>query len=229
MEESLENSIVEITAESIINYNLESIIDFAEIGLDNLLDESVLKEIPMVKTAVSIVKTGFAIREKHMLKKTLIFINQLNTNGLNDEVYEAYKEKLKSKDKILYRELENILIIIDRFIDANKSKILANLFYNYIHKKITWDDFQELSIIVDNIFIKDLSEMRNIYDKRELTMNDIINQNSFNRLKTQNLVKDINSRIRGANGNISVYYNANDYTITSAGIKLFEFGLQSIE
>lgn len=229
MEENLENGIVEVTAESIISYNLESIIDFTEIGLDNLLDDSVLKEIPIVKTAVSIAKTGFAIREKHMLKKTLIFINQLNTNGLNDEIYEEYKEKLKSKDKILYRELENALIIIDRFIDANKSKILANLFYNCIHKKITWDDFQELSIIVDNIFISDLSEMRNIYDKRELTMNDIINQISFNRLKTQNLVKDVNSRIRGTNGNISVFYNEKDYTITSLGIKLFEFGMKSIK
>lgn len=225
----MENSIVDIMAESIINYNMESVMDFAEVGLDNLLEESFLKEIPMVKTVVNLAKTGFAIREKYMLKKTLIFINQLNSNGLSEEVYNDYKEKLKSKDKVIYRELENVLIIIDRMIDSKKSIILANLYYNYISKKLTWNEFQELTIIVDNIFICDLPEMSNIYNKKELTMNEIINQTSFNRLKTQNLVMDINSKVRSENGHISIFYNSKDYTITSLGINFFELGIKNIK
>ena len=65
------DNIVESTASTIVNYNLDTAIDFSEIGLDSLLDESILKEVPLIKTAYSIAKTGFAIREKHMLKKTL--------------------------------------------------------------------------------------------------------------------------------------------------------------
>lgn len=229
MEENANNKIIDATAQSIIDYGLDSMVDISEIALDTLLEESILKEIPIVKTVVNLSKIGFAIREKHMLKKTLMFINKLNSNGVASIEYVKYKSKLKNKDKILYKELENILIIIDRIIEENKSIILANLFYNYILKNITWEEFQELSVIVDNIFINDLPELVNIYEKRDLTMNDIINQISFNRLKTQNLVMDFKSTVRGENGNISFFYSEKDYVITSLGIKLYEYGIKNID
>ena len=69
------SNIVESTANTIVNYNIDTAMDFSEIGIDSLLDDSVFKEIPIVKSIYGIARTGFAIREKHMLKKTLIFKN----------------------------------------------------------------------------------------------------------------------------------------------------------
>lgn len=219
------SNIVESTANTIVNYNVDTAMDLSEIGIDSLLDDSIFKEIPIVKTIYGVAKTGFAIREKHMLKKTLVFINQLNNNGLSNEKYIEYKEKLKNKDEFAFKELEYALIIIDRYVELNKNIILANLYFNYIDKKIDWNQFQELSIIVDNIFLSDLEELEKIYQKRAITMNDINNKISFRRLRVQNLVEDIESMLRMPNGSIGMYYNENDYQITLLGTLLYEYGL----
>ena len=223
------DNIVESTANTIVNYNLDTAIDFSEIGLDSLLDESILNEVPLIKTAYGIAKTGFAIREKHMLKKTMIFIDKLNKNGVSNQNYKEYKEKLKAKDGFLMRELEHVLIIVDRYIELNKNKILANLYFNYIDKQIDWKQFQELSIIVDNIFLSDLAELESIFMKKAITMNDINNKISFRRLKTQNLIEDIESMRRRANGSIGMYFNENDYQITLLGELLFKYGVSKGE
>lgn len=219
------DNIVESTANTIANYNLEMAIDLSEIGLDNFLDDSILKEVPLIKTAYSLARTGFAIREKHMLKKTLIFINELNKNGISNKNYKEYKEKLKAKDKFLMRELEHVLIIVDRYIELNKNKILANLYFNYIDKKINWGQFQELSIIVDNIFMSDLDELEYVYQKKYITMNEIRNRVSFRRLKVQNLIEDIESMLRMEDGRMRMFYNENDYKITLFGELLFKYGV----
>lgn len=219
------DNIVESTANTIVHYNLDTAIDFSEIGLDSLLEESILKEVPLIKTAYSIAKTGFAIREKHMLKKTMLFIDKLNKNGVSNQNYIEYKEKLKAKESFLMRELEHVIIVIDRYIELNKNEILANLYFNYIDKKIDWEQFQELSIIVDNIFLSDLLELENIYMKKAITMNDINNKISFRRLKTQNLIEDIESMRRRSNGSIGMYFHENDYQITLLGELLFKYGV----
>lgn len=219
------DNIVESTANTIVHYNLDTAIDFSEIGLDSLLDESILKEMPLIKTAYGVAKTGFAIREKHMLKKTLTFIKQLNDNGISNKNYIEYKEKLKNKDKFVFKELEHILIIIDRYVEANKNKILANLYFYYIDKQINWEQFQELSIIVDNIFIGDLDELEIIYQKKYITMHEIKNRVSFRRLKVQNLIEDIESMLRMEDGSMGMFYNENDYKITLLGELLFKYGV----
>lgn len=224
-EETKEMDIVQSTASIIIDYNIDTVIDFAEINIDSFFDNSFLKELPLVKTIYSVAKTGIAIREKHFLKKTLIFIKQLNSNGISNENYQKYKEKLKNNDKDKIKELEHALIIIDRYLEVNKNIILGNLYFNYIDKNITWNQFQELSIIVDNIFLDDLKELENIYKNKFMTMDDINNMISFRRLKTQNLVENIENMSRASDGSISIYYNDYDYKITELGILLFKFGI----
>ena len=105
------DNIVESTASTIVNYNVDTVIDFSEIGLDSLIDNPLLKEFPLIKTAYGVAKTVFAVREKHMIKKTLTFIKQLNDNGISNKNYIDYKEKLKNKDRFVFKELEHILII----------------------------------------------------------------------------------------------------------------------
>ena len=222
---NIETDIVQSTAKTIVDYNLDTAIDFAEIGIDSFLDESLFKDLPLLKTIYGVAKTGLAVREKHFLKKMLVFINKLNSNGISNENYQKYKEKLKANDKFILKELEHVLIVIDRYIELNKNIILANLYYNYIDKKINWEQFQELSIIVDNIFLSDLNELENIYLKKSITMNEIKNKISFRRLKVQNLVEDIDSILRTPDGRIGMYYNENDYRITELGILLFKYGL----
>lgn len=218
-------NVVESVAKTIANYSGDIVIDFSELALDSFFENPLLRELPIVKTFASIARIGFAIREKHLLRKTIIFINQLNVNSIDNAKYEKYKSRIKKKDKKLYSELEIVLIIIDRLVDERKSIILANLFFNYIDRTIDWEDFLELSLIVDNLFINDIPELKMMYEKNAITMNEIVNKTSFNRLKNQNLIDDINSISRDSNGNINTRYNENDYQISVLGIRLYELGI----
>lgn len=119
MENKIE--IVESVSETILDTNCDFLMDLGELGIDFAYEESTLKEIP-------IVKTGIVVRDRHLLNKTLIFINKLNSNNLSSEEYENYKRRLKEKDKILYRELEHIIIILDKFVEKENIKYINNYY-----------------------------------------------------------------------------------------------------
>ena len=62
--------------------SISCISEYAEIGLDAVMEEGVLKDIPIVSTAIALYKIGNSIKERHNLKKLLIFINEIN-NGID--------------------------------------------------------------------------------------------------------------------------------------------------
>ncbi len=223
----MNNEVTKSFAKSILEYNTDNIMELGEIGLDCLLDDSILKEIPFIKTIYGITKTGFAIREKHMFNKTIQFIQYINNLGKGNDKFEEYKKELKLNNEKCLKELERVLILIDRYIEVGKVNILARLFLNYIESNISWDDFAELSIILDNIFIKDLKELEKIYSSRYITMNQIFDKLSFRRIKNQNLIEEIQSTIREQNGSISHYFNEFDYQINELGIKLYKYGVEN--
>jgi len=60
------------------NSNLQNIVsDFAELSVDSILQEGVLKDIPIVSTLISLTKVGISINDKLFLKKILYFINNI--------------------------------------------------------------------------------------------------------------------------------------------------------
>ena len=223
------NNFVKLTMDSLVNNSIDVGIDFLEMSLDSILEDSILKEIPIVKTVYAISKTGFAIREKHMLKKTIIFLQQLNSNGVGNETYENYKQRLRENDEHLYNELEHVIIYIDRIVDERKMLILANLYYNYISGKFLWDQFLEMVNIVDNLFLSDLDELNNIYQKQTIFEYEVHNTISLNRLLTQNLISKIESCVREPDGSVSMYYTDGDYCISSLGTNLIRYGIISFK
>jgi hypothetical protein len=69
----------------------DTIIDIAELGLDSVLQEGVLREVPIFGTIFSLCKTGVNIKERHLIRKTAKFITAFNQSELSNEQIEAYK------------------------------------------------------------------------------------------------------------------------------------------
>lgn len=59
--------------------------DYAELALDTIFENGVLKEIPIVKTIYSIGKMGFNIKDRHLLKEQLVFIQEFKDGRLSEE------------------------------------------------------------------------------------------------------------------------------------------------
>ena len=116
-------------------------IDFTEIGIDSFLDNEIIKDIPVVKTIFSLVKTGLAIRERCFAKNFLTFLNQYHCGKLDqkekDEFFKKYNDDSSYREKIV-----SLLVKInDRYFESDQSQIAGNLFVAYVKNLISWEDY----------------------------------------------------------------------------------------
>lgn len=125
--------------------------DYAELTLDALTNESLLSEIPVIKSLVSFYKITSSIIDRHNLKKILMFLEEFHSTNIDENKLKNFKEKFDNNPKHRNLVLETILLLNEKFIDTKKSKILANLFSAYINENLTWEDFFKLSFILSNL------------------------------------------------------------------------------
>lgn len=125
------------------------ICEFAEIGLDSCVENDAIKNIPFISTVVSLYHIGKTVREIHHIAKINSFINEVN-NGIKDEnELQKLRNKLSGNDESRNKELEYILLIIDRYMNAEKPAKLAKLYLAYLDEKINWNDFLKYSEVID--------------------------------------------------------------------------------
>ena len=148
---------------SLFNDSIDIIWDYMEINIDSLIEEGILKDVPIVKSIVSVLKIGKNIHDRNLLKQTLIFIKEFNGGNVSTENLQAYKYRIENDPKKCEEELGRILVLLNNYVDTEKSVMLARLYRAYINKIINWDEFCEYSEIINRIFIQDLKILRNVY------------------------------------------------------------------
>lgn len=131
-----------------------------EVGLDAIMDDGLLKEVPILSTAVSLYKIGNSIKERHQLKKLASFVVALNNGIADEEKREHYKNAVKDHPKRRDKELEYILILIDRYIHSDKAKMLSKLYLAYLDDIITWIDFTKYAEVIDRFLPDDYNVLK---------------------------------------------------------------------
>ncbi|MWW25107.1 hypothetical protein [Algibacter lectus] len=135
----------------IFNTTSELTQDYAEIALDTLTNESLLSEIPVVKSLVSFYKITSSIVDRHNVKKILTFLEEFHSKKIDENKLKIFKENFKKDTNHRNHVLETILLLNEKFLDTKKSKILANLFSAHIEDNLTWKEFFKLSFILSNL------------------------------------------------------------------------------
>lgn len=148
---------------SLFNNATDTIIELSELGIDSILNDGFLKELPIVNVLVGIKNTAQNIHDRNLLKQTLEFIQEFNAGTINKEKLQRYKEMLEKDSKKAEKELGRVIIVLNSTIESEKSKMLANLFRNYINESINWEEFCEFSEIVRLLFIQDVTYLKKIY------------------------------------------------------------------
>ena len=129
--------------------------EYAEIGLDALLDDGLFKDIPFISTAISMYRIGKSIRERHYISKLIAFLDAINKGAADEEKREEYREKFASNEKFRNQELEYILILIDRYISFDKPQMLAKLYLAYLDGVIIWEEFTMYAEVIDRFLLLD--------------------------------------------------------------------------
>jgi hypothetical protein len=124
-------------------------VDVAELTIDNVLDDGLLKDIPIVRTLVNLSKLGANIHDKLFLKKILSFLNGLKDVSVEDrnkmikDIDESKEHRVKVGEKLFY--------IIDSCNDFENSERVANVFKAFVGGKISYNDFLATSNILEKI------------------------------------------------------------------------------
>lgn len=157
------DELVENFEKSLFDDSKDIIGDYLEIGIDSIIDEGILKEIPIVKTIVGVLKVGKNVHDRNLLKQTLVFINEFNRNEIRQDKIEEYKKRIENDPKKCEDELGRIILLLNNFIDREKSIMLSKVFKAYVGKLLNWNDFCEYSEIINRLFIQDFSFLQEIY------------------------------------------------------------------
>lgn len=177
------NEIVPEFNDSLVIDSSDIVSDYLELGIDSILDNDSLKEIPIIKTIIGVGKITKSIRERNLMKNLVIFINELNSGNIDKEKLKKHKEELNQNSKKAEKELGRILIILEQTIDNLKSSILGKLYKAYINQEIDWDLFVEFSEITNRLYINDLSILSLIFKNQ---LSDTSNRSDLYRIERLN-------------------------------------------
>lgn len=128
--------------------------DCAKLGLDSILDDGIVKDIPILRTAVSIAKIGFNIRDRIYIKKIASFLSQIGNT--TQEQREAFIEKYCGDTK---RFEEAILLILEQADSMEKSCLIGKVFKTCILNKFSYEYALKLSTMVNKAFWGDLKQL----------------------------------------------------------------------
>ena len=133
----------------------EIVSEYVELGLDVLLESEALKGIPVVNTMAAICKTGYNLHERNLIKQTLAFISEFNSESIPQKKLDEHREKLNADPKEAEKELSRVLIILGKQIDEIQSKVSGSFYASYVKGTISWEKFCELTEANRRMFVSD--------------------------------------------------------------------------
>ena len=144
-------SLVDTLASSDLSGVLE---DQAEVIVDRILKDGLLKDIPIISTITGAVKTLIAVRDYLLVFKLVKFLQGINIT----EEERAHFEKTIGDDAEYRRTVgQNLLMLIDSLDDVTKADMVAKLFKAFLRDDITYGEFLRFASVVERAFIGDLN------------------------------------------------------------------------
>jgi hypothetical protein len=141
--------------ESIYSPNLTDVSkDIAEIALDSLLDDGILKDLPVVGAIVSVFKGAMDIRDRLFVAKIARFLFRLSEVPIKQR--RLFEEKINANQKLKRRVGVTLALLLDRLDDMEKPDFLAWCFGDYLNETITFDVFRRMASAIDIAFVEDL-------------------------------------------------------------------------
>lgn len=197
---------------ALISNNFDNALDYAEIGLDAFVSNDILKEIPIVKTVVGVVKSGLKVKEIFFAKKILTFLKEFHSGKLPKDKFNKFQQEFTTDEKYRAKVMEQIMVFNDNFLQIEKSKVYANLFAAHLNELYGWDDFVNLSFCLNQLNMYGVS----LFD-------DMAN---FNKPFYGAIYDDTKQlyHLLSNSGTISIWGNHLD--ITPYGLYMYYYGIQ---
>jgi hypothetical protein len=134
--------------------------DIFEIGVDTLLNDGLLKDIPIINTIHSIYNISNTISDKLLFNKIKKFLLELDT--LTSEERIKLFDKLEKEPKLKQKTSIYILELFDKIDDENKATMIFKVFEAYSNEKIDYEKFYRLNKVIKEISTIDIDHVKKI-------------------------------------------------------------------
>lgn len=170
--DNLPNKIVE----SVYSPELNQLgLDVAEVAFDALLDDGILKDLPIIGSIVTLFKGAMDFRDRIFVAKIARFL--FNLTSTPSEQRESFKREINQNAKFKQKVGASLVLILDRLDDIEKTDFLAKCFRTYLCNNISFDQFRRLSAAIDIAFIDDLkticSELTNVEEEEHICLSNL--------------------------------------------------------
>jgi hypothetical protein len=132
-------------------------IELLEVGVDSLLSEGIVRDIPVLGTIANLAKAGVAIRDRLFARKVASFL--VNLQNISDEQRKNFCQKLRNDSAHQKRLGEILILLLDRLDDLEKPHLLAKIFESYVKGEVVFETFQRAALAIDIAFIGDLKQV----------------------------------------------------------------------
>ncbi len=136
---------------------LEAALENIEAIVETLTTNELVREIPVVGTAVKLLKGARDIRDRLFAAKLLRFVQ--NLESVSPETKERIRRKIVSDSDEARKVGETALIVVERLTDVEKADLVSTLFLAYIDGQLDVTEFRRLCAAIDQAFLDDLLEL----------------------------------------------------------------------
>lgn len=204
-----ESNSLSIALKDSLSKNMPDVLqETMEVTLDSFIKDGLLKDLPIIKYVASAYNMVNDIRSWHTIRKLAVFIEEFNRGILDNDKYDEYIQLLSKDSKRINRELDYIVIIVDRMLEMEKPTMLAKLYMAYLEKQISWNEFAKYSIVTERFLYGDYE----VLEKGTIRVSDETNiDDAILRLEALGLMiekKDNGLFVKRENGNYGMTYGS---------------------
>ncbi len=136
--------------------------ELGEVGIDAVLEDGILQDIPLLGTVIGIARASKSVRDNHLLKKIGRFLTPLaetaEKNGID------LREKLEEDPDFKEKLSELVSTYLDKYDDEIKAEYLGILLAACLRGNLSRDHFFRMAALVDRAFWGDLGRLQEFAD-----------------------------------------------------------------
>lgn len=157
MNDTVEGELVELIRTQDLQ---DSIANLAEAGIDQLLQDGFLREVPILGSMLGVIRAAGTIRGVLLAKKLGRFLTALQSVPQAErEAFHASLGNRADRRKVG----EALLLLLDRLDDMEKPELVGRLFRAMMRSEIDRETFQLLATAVDRLFMPHLAALASFY------------------------------------------------------------------
>ena len=161
-----ENTLEVSLRETILQSELLSLVQNAgEIGFDSLLDDGLLKDIPVLNSMLAIGKIWGNVRDYLFAKKMLAFLRSISSLSENER--QKLIHRLDSDEKFSKYAGEQIIELLSRIDSERKAVLVATALKLYAREEIDSVQLQRINYAIDRFMLCDIEALRSFYENTE--------------------------------------------------------------